>query len=61
MPLKAGYSQKTISENIRREISAGRPNGHGQAAAIAFETARRSAKKAGRKKHRKVVAALRKK
>ena len=42
MPLKRGYSKKTISENIRREIRAGKPQK--QAVAIAFETARKSRK-----------------
>lgn len=40
MPLKKGSSKKVISENIRREKAAGRPQN--QAVAIALETARRS-------------------
>jgi len=45
MPLKQGSSRKTISENIRREIGAGKPRK--QAIAIALETARRSRKPKG--------------
>jgi hypothetical protein len=46
MPLKKGTSPKTIQENIRREIRAGKPVK--QAVAIAYSEARRSAKKSGR-------------
>lgn len=46
MPLKKGYSQKTISKNIGSEIKSGRPPE--QAVAIALDAARRSAQKSGK-------------
>lgn len=42
MPLKRGSSRKVVSENIRTEMAAGRPQK--QAVAIALNTARRSRK-----------------
>jgi len=46
MPLKRGYSQKSISENIRREMRAGKSRE--QATAIALDTARKAAERAGK-------------
>lgn len=47
MPLKKGYSPKTIKKNIETEIQAGKPPK--QAAAIAYSIAKEARKKAGKK------------
>lgn len=46
MPMKKGYSKKSVSANIRTEMAAGKPQK--QAVAIALDVARRAKKKRGK-------------
>ena len=46
MPLKKGYSEKSISKNIGKKMKAGMPQK--QAIAVALSTARTAAMKAGK-------------
>jgi ribosomal protein L12E/L44/L45/RPP1/RPP2 len=56
MPLKKGYAQATIGQNIGEMIKAGHPPA--QAAAAAYATARKAAKKLGKIKARRKVREL---
>jgi hypothetical protein len=47
MPLKKGYSAKTIAKNIRTELKSNKPQA--QAVAIALSVAAKAKKKAGKK------------
>jgi hypothetical protein len=46
MPIKKGYSSKTIGSNIKMEMKRGKPTK--QAIAIALSTTEKAAKKAGK-------------
>lgn len=46
MPLSKGYSKKAIGKNVKAEMAAGKPKN--QAIAIALNTAREAANKAGK-------------
>jgi len=49
MPLKKGYSKKTISKNIRTEMKYGRPKKQAIAIALALDVARKAKKKRKKK------------
>ncbi len=48
MPLKRGTSKKTFSENVKREMEAGKPEK--QAVAIAYSVQRKAKAAKGKKK-----------
>lgn len=50
-PLKKGDSRKAVSDNIRTEVAAGKPQK--QAEAIALNNARQTGRKSGRRAGRK--------
>lgn len=52
MPMKQGYSKKSVSSNVKREMKGGAgkpPKPQKQAVAIALDVARKAKKKAGKK------------
>lgn len=51
MPMKQGYGKKTVSSNIKKEMSYGKP--HKQAVAMAMNSAMKSKMKAAPKKGKK--------
>lgn len=50
MPLKKGFSRKSVSANIKTELKHGKPRK--QAIAIALNVARTAKKKAGKRKRK---------
>lgn len=49
MPLKKGYSRKSISANIKAELKANPKMSHAQAVAISLSIARKTKTKANKK------------